>query len=428
MKFGALPGIFYVILIAFGSFFHPMNSYAQTSIKVFAIEKALENDDFASAGTLIREIWQEDAAHLYLLGELATRYFRPENGFSNRGDLRADSLLHIIESGIANDPIAGSDWLIQRFLLIRSAPQFQSKTRIWAFEAILKNPLASYCMIYEEWSNAALEAYQNKEISLQSHLLEWRVIDQGLLLKEINGRSDAQKAALLRKSIRHKTRNAIPDCGETQIAFSKGRFDRQSDQDEVAAFLIHADLQDCRDSIDWKTAFEAENAKRWPAWVLRLGAAKVESEGHTGFAIQLLEMAIEKEEISELNALDELQIGRIYAYSEAYTSARKYFQSAINHLPNWGEPYLQLIKLYENNSDFCSGTEFDKKAINWLLLELCAKMGQADANYSEQAANLSFRYMRLAPTAEEAAFHGLADGDSWPLKCWMQMTVRVRIL
>ena len=125
---------------------------AQTAVKVLIVEQALQNEDFAAAGNLIRSIWTENPKEIYLLGDAAYAYFVNApiaDKASNVLELRLDSLLQVYETAIQNDPLGPKRWLIDRFFMLSIAAHHEKSAQRWAFEAIQAAPMTAYNLIYK---------------------------------------------------------------------------------------------------------------------------------------------------------------------------------------------------------------------------------------------------------------------------------------
>ena len=430
MKFGVRISILLVVLQLLGGIFAANQLHAQTAVHVFAVQQALQNDDFASAGNLIQEIWNNDNASLYQLGDAAFEYFTHQQDQSQSPKLnkaQADSLLYIYSTGIQHDPLGPKRWLTDRFFLISVAPHFEKKTQKWAFEAIKEDPFGMHNYVYKKWAEVASKAYLGEKISLKQFATEWLVVDEGLLMKELGPNDEARDAVRTRNSVRHLMRGSLPSCEILSANFKDAILSNTLDPKGLETFLLVYSLQDCIDETLWDKAFETVSANGCQAWLLRtageISLRKIDRQN----AIAMFRKSAECEASAQLKALDMLQVGWLQIELNNFREGTASFRKAITIYPNWGEPYLRLIDAYQLGSRSCGMSEFDRKALNWLLIDLCEQMANADPSYSKQATDLSYRFWQAAPNAKEAAFKGLSEGDSWPLKCWMNTTVRAKL-
>ena len=61
--------------------------------------------------------------------------------------------------------------------------------------------------------------------------------------------------------------------------------------------------------------------------------------------------------------------------------ARTYMQEkALSVKPSFGKAYLLIAQLYGGNINDCGATQFEKRAVYWLVAQYCDKAGQLDSS------------------------------------------------
>jgi tetratricopeptide (TPR) repeat protein len=223
-----------------------------------------------------------------------------------------------------------------------------------------------------------------------------------------------------------RMRKALPDCKQLMGNFAEGIASGTVAPDVCEAFLILYALQGCDQHYLWEAGMRGAIKGGENPWLYRLSAAEAHNRGALDESLSFWQKALALENSAALKAMDKLQTATIWTAEKDYRKARTAIQEAIQFNPNWGAPYAQLMDLYLDGSKNCSMSEFERKAMYWLLMDLCQQMQNADVNYAEEAAYRLYLYENEAPTNEEVTFRGLREGDSYPLKCWMNTATTVK--
>lgn len=92
--------------------------------------------------------------------------------------------------------------------------------------------------------------------------------------------------------------------------------------------------------------------------------------------------------------------------------------------PTFAKAYLFLAQLYENSTE-CFLTEFDKKAIYWLVIKTVKKAGMADKMFEKSSEILSEKYLKKAPTNSEIHAAGLKKVKNYTFGCWINETIEI---
>jgi hypothetical protein len=221
-------------------------------------------------------------------------------------------------------------------------------------------------------------------------------------------------------------RNTLPDCSQLLANFQDGIQAANLDRESYLCFLALYGQNNCTESGWWDKCWDLVPPSHRPSWLFRLAGERELAAGNLDAALLSFQLAANGSQDRRLKANDLLQISSIQLAQGQFRAAREQAKASMALCPNWGEPYLRLIRIYQTGAEQCDISEFDKKAMYWLLLELAAKMGNADAEYASQADQMSYEFLEKCPTREEAKFRGISEGDTWPLKCWMSTTCRAR--
>jgi uncharacterized UPF0160 family protein len=102
--------------------------------------------------------------------------------------------------------------------------------------------------------------------------------------------------------------------------------------------------------------------------------------------------------------------------------SKEYLQKALLADPTMGKAYLFLAQLYSNGSKDCAGTDFEKKAINYLAIETAQKATIADPKLKPTVDKLTstFAPNSLSPSEISKA---KMNGKTLTIGCWINETI-----
>lgn len=113
-------------------------------------------------------------------------------------------------------------------------------------------------------------------------------------------------------------------------------------------------------------------------------------------------------------------LGKVYHKKMQYDSARYYYQNAADFKPDWGEPYLQIGKMYASSVRACGNNDaFQQGIIVCAAIEMWKKAKQIDESKTEEAERLINRYLGSVPTRKQAIENGYKKGERVEIGCWI---------
>jgi hypothetical protein len=105
--------------------------------------------------------------------------------------------------------------------------------------------------------------------------------------------------------------------------------------------------------------------------------------------------------------------------------AQKYAQKAIDANAKSGKAYLLLAEMYAHGATPCKLTDFDKKALNWLAVDMAKKAAVAEPKFKAAADAAVKEYSANLPTAADLKTAKKKKGDTIEYGCWINRTVTV---
>lgn len=105
-------------------------------------------------------------------------------------------------------------------------------------------------------------------------------------------------------------------------------------------------------------------------------------------------------------------------------NAAEYLKKAIATDTTFGKPYLYLAQLYFSSINECTKTEFEKKAIYWLIASTVDKAGATEAYLKPTSLKLKTDYLKNVPTSAEIETAKMA-GKQITFGCFINETIDV---
>jgi tetratricopeptide (TPR) repeat protein len=117
-----------------------------------------------------------------------------------------------------------------------------------------------------------------------------------------------------------------------------------------------------------------------------------------------------------------------YRNLRQFSQARSYALQASSFDPENGRPYILIGEMYAASASACGDSDLTKKVAFWAAVDkfLQARNVDQDPVIQERATNLINTYSQYFPDRELLFFHGLDEGTTYRVECWINETTRVR--
>ena len=151
-------------------------------------------------------------------------------------------------------------------------------------------------------------------------------------------------------------------------------------------------------------------------------------EGRYEDAIEHYKKYLEDETDPEVLAKFNLRIANIYyGHLKRFSKAREFAYKALEHRPNWGEPYIVIGKLYASSGPLCGpGRGWDSQIVTWPAIDKFQQAKRVDPTVAPEANKWIRYYERFMPSVEDIFQRQLKEGDTFKVPCWIQETTRIR--
>lgn len=149
-----------------------------------------------------------------------------------------------------------------------------------------------------------------------------------------------------------------------------------------------------------------------------------DNENAEKFYIEAIEL--ETEPLKKADMFYELGL-LYYGNFKNFPKARQAARNCIANNPNHGKAYILIGRCYAAGGS-CGETAFEKKSINWLIVDQFVKAKSVDPSVSEEANELIGRYSGSFPTQEEGFWVNINEGQTVTIGCWINETTVVRYI
>jgi len=169
---------------------------------------------------------------------------------------------------------------------------------------------------------------------------------------------------------------------------------------------------------------------------IRRLADYAKSDGQNQQALGYLEEALDITEDNNVKKNLLLEISELQQNMNNLQQARTYARRAINIDSNWGQPYLEIARIYASAVRQCtSGRQIDRddRTVYWLVLDYLDRARSVDSSVANRVTREYRTYEPILPSSEDKFFRGWETGDQINIgsnisECyaWIDETTTVR--
>lgn len=150
------------------------------------------------------------------------------------------------------------------------------------------------------------------------------------------------------------------------------------------------------------------------------------AKGSYSEAVKFYQQAIEMETDNNTKAQYNYELAQVYQKMGQFPTARNYAQKAISLRSGWGMPYLLIGDLYVSSAKDCGDNDCHQKAVYWIGVDKYQQAKSVDPSVAGDANTKIATYSKYFPAKADCFFHGLNDGDSYTVPCWINESTKVR--
>lgn len=378
--------------------------------------------------------------NLYIHGEKMMKYRIKKEKDKTIKDILIDSLLMLYEQRIKYFGQEGFVIGRKGNSLMKYRPaKFEEAYGYFerSFELKGKKSEAQILVLYMQTTDALYKSEKiGKEKVVENYAkildaVEAKIKDIEVKIKDKNKESDIKK-----KVSNIKAKNNIEiifdHCGaascESLITLFSGKFDVSPENLELLKKITTMlDKYDCTESELFEKASEQLYKLEPSAQAAYMLAKLFLKKGAYAKSTTYYKEAIENQEDSIVKARYYYELGFLtHSRQSSPELARSYAYQALKFNPKNGKPYILIGNIYAASARDCGENEFEKSAVYWVVVDKFKTAKRIDKSLIDDANKLIDDYSKYFPGSEEIFFQGYAEGQEYPVGCWINETTKIR--
>lgn len=214
------------------------------------------------------------------------------------------------------------------------------------------------------------------------------------------------------------------DCDNLIPMYNKDFEEKKGDKEWLKVAASRMSAKDCTsDPLFFKlveSLHELEPSARTAFYLGRLA----EANRNKNKALEYYKNAAELETNPLNKAKDYFEIAEVYRDQGAFSSARKYYNLALENKPSLGIAYLRIADMIAKSANDCGSSTFEKRAIYWKAAKYAKLAASVDASINDNATQAASSYEQRAPSKADIFQSGMA-GKTISFSCWVGGSVKV---
>lgn len=229
--------------------------------------------------------------------------------------------------------------------------------------------------------------------------------------------------ALIKKGI-NNVLGQKADCDNLIPMYSADFEEKKTDKEWLRVAASKMSGKDCTSDPLFFKLVEAlhglEPSARTAFYLGRLAA----ENNDMNKALEYYENAAELEEDPLDKAKDYFTIAEVYKKRGSFSSARKYYQLALDNKPSMGIAYLRIAAMIAGSANDCGNSTFEKRAVYWKAANFANRAASVDASLKDNATETANSYQQRAPSKSDI-FQENMQGKTVSFSCWVGGSVKV---
>jgi len=289
-----------------------------------------------------------------------------------------------------------------------------------------KKPINELFVKYDEIISQ-IERMENEQAVVAKEILEKQQNGEKLSSKEKRKEKNAgiylKNYALIKKGI-NKVLGDKADCDNLIPMYNKTFEEKKSDKDWLRIAASRMNAKDCTsDPLFFKLVEALHDLEPSAKTALYLGKL-AKQNGDMNKALEYYNNAADLEEDPLDKANVYYAIAEVYKKRNSYSSARKYYNLALDNKPSMGIAYLRIASMIASSANDCGSNTFDKRAVYWKAADYARKAASVDASLKSNALETANSYQQRAPSKSDIFQQGM-QGKTVSFSCWVGGSVRV---
>lgn len=214
------------------------------------------------------------------------------------------------------------------------------------------------------------------------------------------------------------------DCENLIPMYNKDFENKKTDKEWLQVAASRMNAKDCTsDPLFFKLVESLHDLDPSAKTAFYLGRL-AKANGETNKALDFYKDAAELEEDALDKAKAYFSIAEVYKKRGAFSSARKYYDLALNNKPSMGIAYLRIADMIASSANTCGSSTFEKRAIYWKAAKYARRAASVDASLRDNATQTAESYNQRAPSKSDIFQEG-KEGQTISFNCWVGGSVKV---
>lgn len=274
---------------------------------------------------------------------------------------------------------------------------------------------------------AAYDMYRKKQAE-KSLLFDLYDRVSSAIEYNIANQSDARVKGAYQKAIENvdKMFITVAECPDLVENFTPKFEANPADEKLLNQILKAFDKRDCTDEELYQKAAVALydiNPSAKAAYAIANGYVKKDNVSE---AFNYYMKAAEQAEDDEFKTKALTKAANTSLLLGRYIKAKSLALEMLKLNPNNGEAYIIIGDAYAKGRKECGSNECESRSAYWAAVDKYYKAKSVDPSVAEQAQSRINTYSAQFPKKEDCFFHGINDGTSYTLDCWIGETTTVR--
>jgi tetratricopeptide (TPR) repeat protein len=215
----------------------------------------------------------------------------------------------------------------------------------------------------------------------------------------------------------------LADCPNLIPLYEKLFEEKKNDVNWLKSAAGKLNAKDCETPMFFKMVQQLHTLEPSAKSAFYLGRL-AEREGKSSEAMKYYNQAAELETTPKDKAKIYYNIAENMRSQGSLSSARNYYNKALNENPSLGRAYLRIAKMYADSASNCGATAFEKRAMYWKAAEMADRAARVDGSIAGTASATASSYRGYAPSKSDIFNSGM-EGKTITFNCWVGGSVKV---
>ena len=214
------------------------------------------------------------------------------------------------------------------------------------------------------------------------------------------------------------------DCDNLIPMYNKDFEEKKTDKDWLRIAASRMNAKDCTsDPLFFKLVealHDLEPSSKTAFYLGRLAKAN----GDINKALDYYKNAADLEDEPLDKAKAFFSIAEVYKKRGSFSSARKYYNLALDNKTSMGLAYLRIASMIASSANNCGDSTFNKRAVYWKAADYARRAASVDASLKSNALETASSYQQRAPSKSDIFQEGM-QGKTVSFSCWVGGSVKV---